>query len=159
MDHGFQTRDSITSLTRYTAAMHVRTTSAELARWLEREGGVWHVEGEAVLAASLPLPSPASALVDVLRKRPRHLALLAPDTSDLREDSPVTLSELSSAAHIVDGQRVFQLAWVEDDGTVQDSWLLAEQRGQAGRVDDGSAARSLLAAFRSGMGKKLTADS
>jgi hypothetical protein len=134
--------------------MHVRTTSAELAHWLEREGGVWHVEGEPALAASLPLPSPASALVEALRKRAMELAVLAPDRSelsDLGEDAPVTARELSSAAHVVDGQRVFQLAWVQKDGTVQDSWLLAEQRGQAGRVDDGTAARSVVAAFRAAL--------
>jgi hypothetical protein len=131
--------------------MHVRTTSGELAHWLEREGGVWHVEGEAVLAASLPLPSPASALVEALRKRAGELAVLAPDASelgDLGEDAPVTARELSSAAHVVDGQRVFQLAWVQKDGVVQDSWLLAEQRGQSGRVDNGAAARNVVAAFR-----------
>lgn len=131
--------------------MHVRTTSAELAHWLEREGGVWHVEGEVTLAASLPLPSPASSLVDVLRKRAGELAVLAPDMSELRdlgEDAPVTARELSSAAHVIDGQRVFQLAWVHPDGSVQDSWLLAEQKVRAGRVDDGAAARNVVAAFR-----------
>jgi hypothetical protein len=131
--------------------MHVRTTSAELAHWLEREGGVWHVEGEVTLASSLPLPSPASALVDALRKRGGNLAVLSPEKSelgDLGENAPVTARELSSAAHVVDGQRVFQLAWVHADGTVQDSWLLAEQRGPAGRGDDGAAARSVVAAFR-----------
>ena len=132
--------------------MHVRTTANELAAWLERAGGVWHVEGEAKLAASLPLPSPASALVDVLRKRSGALAVLAPDASTLSaldDDAPVTARELSSAAHVVDGQRVFQLAWVHDDGVVQDSWLLAEQQGPPpGSSDDNAAARSVVAAFR-----------
>ncbi|HSO34825.1 MAG TPA: hypothetical protein VLT33_19960 [Labilithrix sp.] len=132
--------------------MHVRTTASELAQWLERAGGVWHVEGESRLAASLPLPSPASALVDVLRRRAGALAVLAPETSALTElgdDAPVTARELSSAAHVVDGQRVFQLAWVHEDGVVQDSWLLAEQHGPApGSSDDNAAARSVVAAFR-----------
>jgi hypothetical protein len=131
--------------------MHVRTTSSELAHWLEREGGVWHVEGETALAASLPLPSPASTLVEALRKRGGDLTVLAPDPSELSalgEDAPVTARELSSAAHVVDGHRVFQLAWIQQDGTVQDSWLLAEQRALAGRVDDGAAARNVVAAFR-----------
>ena len=42
--------------------MHVRTTATELAQWLEHQGGLWHVEGEPVLAKSLPLPTPASSL-------------------------------------------------------------------------------------------------
>jgi hypothetical protein len=130
--------------------MHVRTTAMELASWLELAGGVWHVEGESKLAASLPLPSPASALVDALRRRSGALAVLAPDTlTALDEDASVTARELSSAAHLIDGQRVFQLAWVHDDGVVQDSWLLAEQHGPApGSGDDNAAARSVVAAFR-----------
>lgn len=131
--------------------MHVRTTSAELARWLEREGGSWHVEGEATLAGSVPLPAPASALVDILRKGSGELEVLAPDGSelvDLCEDAPVTARELTRAAHLIDGLRVFQLAWIRPDGTVQDSWLLAEQRVGAGRGDDGRAARKLVASFR-----------
>lgn len=129
--------------------MHVRTTAAELASWLERAGGVWHVEGESKLAASLPLPSPASALVEALRKRSDSLAVLAPDTLAVDQDASVTARELSRAAHLIDGQRVFQLAWVHDDGVVQDSWLLAEQHGPApGSSDDKAAARSVVAAFR-----------
>jgi hypothetical protein len=128
--------------------MHVRTTAAELAQWLEQQGGVWHVEGEPVLARSLPLPTPASSLVHALRKRQGELAVLVPDTTTLAEGSAVTASDITTAAHVVDGLRVFQLAWMGADGTAQDSWLLAEQRGRPGRVDDGAAARSVVAAFR-----------
>ncbi len=131
--------------------MYVRTTSMELARWLEREGGLWHVEGEATLAAALPLPAPATMLVEALRKTSAHLSVLAPDRSelaDLGEDAPVTERELTGAAHVVDGQRVFQLAWVRQDGTVQDSWLLVEQRRQTGRVDANAAAHDLVNSFR-----------
>ena len=131
--------------------MHVRTTSAELARWLEVEGGSWHVDGEDTLAGALPLPAPASSLVDLLRRRPGELKVLAPDRSELAElgeDAPVTARELTSAAHVIDGQRVFQLAWIRPDGIVQDSWLLAEQRASKGRGDDGGAARNLVASFR-----------
>ena len=131
--------------------MHVRTTATELARWLEQQGGVWHVEGEAVLEKSLPLPTPASSLVDALRKREGDLEVLAPDTATLAPDCPVTASDIASTAHLVDGQRVFQLAWVGADGTAQDSWLLAEQRGHSGRVDSGAAARNVVAAFRAAM--------
>ena len=110
---------------------------------------MWHVEGESKLAASLPLPSPASALVEALRKRSDSLAVLAPDTLAVDQDASVTARELSRAAHLIDGQRVFQLAWVHDDGVVQDSWLLAEQHGPApGSSDDKAAARSVVAAFR-----------
>ena len=138
--------------------MHVRTTAGELASWLEHAGGSWHVEGEAKLAAALPLPSPASALVDVLRKRRGSLAVLAPEAATLSargEDAPVTVRELSSVAHVIDGQRVFQLAWVHDDGVVQDSWLLAEQRSPSpGSTDDNAAARSVVAAFRAAASKR-----
>ena len=128
--------------------MNVRTTAAELAQWLEHQGGLWHVEGEPVLAKSLPLPTPASSLVDVLRRRLGHLAILAPEASDLDPDSPVSAPEIASAAHMIDGKRVFQLAWLDADGTPQDSWLLAEQQGKPGKGDGGAAARSLIAAFR-----------
>lgn len=134
--------------------MHVRTTATELARWLEQQGGLWHVEGEPVLAKSLPLPTPASSLVDVLRKRTGDLAVLVPDTCDLAEDCAVGAPEIATAAHVVDGQRVFQLAWLSPDGTAQDSWLLAEQRGQQGRGDNGAAAKNVVAAFRAAMTRR-----
>ena len=131
--------------------MHVRTTATELAQWLEQQGGVWHVEGEAVLSKSLPLPTPASSLVDALRKREGDLVVLAPETTTLAPDCAVTASEIATAAHVVDGLRVFQLAWMGPDGTAQDSWLLAEQRPQPGRADSGAAARNVVAAFRAAM--------
>jgi hypothetical protein len=131
--------------------MHVRTTATELARWLEQQGGTWHVEGEPVLAKSLPLPTPASSLVDVLRRRSADaadLAVLAPDAARFAEDASIGAHDIAATAHVVDGQRVFQLAWVRPDGTVADSWLLAEQQGRSGRVDNGDAARGVVAAFR-----------
>lgn len=128
--------------------MHVRTTATELAQWLEQQGGQWHVEGEAVLSKSLPLPTPASALVEVLRKRTGDLAVLAPETSALVEDAAVNAAEITAAAHVVDGLRVFQLSWIGADGAHADSWLLAEQRGQASRGDPTAAARTVVAAFR-----------
>ncbi len=126
----------------------MRTTATELAQWLEQQGGQWHVEGEAVLAKSLPLPTPASALVEVLRKRTGDLSVLAPETSSLAADASIGAAEIASTAHVVDGQRVFQLAWIGPDGTAADSWLLAEQRGQVARGDSTAAARTVVAAFR-----------
>ena len=134
--------------------MHVRTTATELAQWLEQQGGLWHVEGEPVLAKSLPLPTPASSLVEVLRKRSGDLAVLAPETSTFAEDASVTAAEIAAVVHVVDGQRVFQLAWLEPDGTAQDSWLLAEQRGHSGKGDGGAAARTVVAAFRAAMSRR-----
>jgi hypothetical protein len=132
--------------------MHVRTTAAELARWLEQQGGVWHVEGEPVLARSLPLPTTAASLVEVLRKRTgaaADLAVLAPETTAFSEDASVGAHEIATAAHVIDGLRVFQLAWIGQDGTLADSWLLAEQQHHPGRVDNtGDAARNVVAAFR-----------
>jgi hypothetical protein len=128
--------------------MHVRTTATELALWLEQQGGLWHVEGEPALAKSLPLPTPASSLVDVLRKRSQEIAILAPETTTLAEDSAVGAGEIATTAHVIDGQRVFQLAWIGPDGTVADSWLLAEQRGHSGRGDGGAAARNVVDRFR-----------
>jgi hypothetical protein len=130
--------------------MHVRTTATELAQWLEHQGGHWHVEGEPALAKSLPLPTPAYSLVDALRRRRGDLAILVPDVSDFAPDSAVSAPDIASTAHIVDGLRVFQLAWLGDDGTAQDSWLLAEQRGQAKSKggDNGAAAAKLIASFR-----------
>jgi hypothetical protein len=128
--------------------MHVRTTAPELARWLEQQGGEWHVEGELLLARSLPLPTTARSLVEVLRKRSDAVSLLAPDESAFTEGALVGADELGSAAHVIDGERVFQLAWIRPDGTVADSWLLAEQRAQKTRPDDGAAARGVVAAFR-----------
>ena len=135
--------------------MHVRTTATELAQWLEQQGGLWHVEGEPVLAKSLPLPTPASSLVEVLRRRAGDLEMLAPDATDLVPDSDVTAPDISTAAHVIDGQRVFQLAWVAPDGTAQDSWLLAEQqKEQSGTSDGGAAARTVVAAYRAAMSRR-----
>lgn len=134
--------------------MHVRTTATELAQWLEQQGGSWHVEGEPVLAKSLPLPTPASSLVDVLRRRSpdaSELVMLAPDATALTADAAVSASEIATAAHVIDGQRVFQLAWIRPDGTVADSWLLAEQESKPASVNDGAAARGVVAAFRAAM--------
>jgi hypothetical protein len=105
--------------------MQVRTTAVDLARWLEQTGGVWTVEGEPMLVQSLPVPAPAKVLAEALRKRPGELVLLAPDTCDLPDESYAGPTELRSAAHDIDGHRVFQLAWVGPDGQ-KDSWLLAE---------------------------------
>lgn len=132
--------------------MHVRTTAAELAQWLEVQGGVWHVEGEPALSKSLPLPTTAASLADVLRRRGPgtvDLAVLAPETSELSADASVASRELTSAAHVIDGKRVFQLAWIRPDGTHADSWLLAEQQPTLGRVDGYAAARNVVEAFRS----------
>lgn len=126
----------------------MRTTATELARWLEQQGGVWQVEGEPALAKSLPLPTPAQSLVEVLRKRNDGLAMLAPDTTTLAENASVLAHDIAGAAHVIDGQRVFQLAWIRADGTVADSWLLAEQQARKSRPDDGAAARGVVAAFR-----------
>src|SRR5438045_3278964 len=98
--------------------MHVRTTATELARWLEQQGGAWHVEGEPVLSRSLPLPTTASSLVHVLRKRSAEsadLSMLVPDTAPgglVTADAVVTSGEIASVAHVIDGKRVFQLAWI-----------------------------------------------
>jgi hypothetical protein len=137
--------------------MHVRTTATELAQWLEQHGGTWHVEGEPLLAKSLPLPTPASSLVEVLRRRgpeASELAVLAPETTTLAEDAPVSAHEIAATAHVIDGQRVFQLAWIRPDGTVADSWLLAEQESKPGSSDAGAAARNVVAAFRASMGTR-----
>jgi hypothetical protein len=136
--------------------MHVRTTTTELAAWLEREGGVWNVEGEPALASSLPIPSPASSLVHALRKREAEIEVLAPEAASLAdgaEGARLTARDLSSVAHVVDGQRVFQLAWITPEGTVLDSWLLAEQEGRPSRVDDSAAARGVVDAFRAAQGQ------
>jgi hypothetical protein len=133
--------------------MHVRTTATELAQWLELQGGAWHVEGEPVLSKSLPLPTTASSLVHVLRKRgsgDSDLAVLAPEPTTLPTDAVVTARDIAGAAHVIDGKRVFQLAWVLADGSVADSWLLVEEPPSPGRSDNG-AARSVVDAFRASL--------
>jgi hypothetical protein len=106
--------------------MHVRTTSEDLARWLEREGGLWTVEGEPSLARGLPQPAPAEGLARAIRDRGGELRILVPDASALDADARLTTQDLVRAAHDVDGHVVFQLAWVGHDGTLLDSWVLAE---------------------------------
>jgi len=129
--------------------MHARTTAGDLARWLAQQGGHWHVEGEPALSKSLPLPTPASSLVDVLTRRDGELAMLLPDASSLVADASLSPAEIANAAHLVDGARVFQLAWIEDSGELRDSWLLCEQRGVRGSYPDDDAATQVIAAFRS----------
>lgn len=128
--------------------MHARTTAGDLARWLAQQGGHWHVEGEPVLSKSLPLPTPASSLVDVLIRRDGELAMLLPDASPLVADAPLAPEQIANAAHLVDGSRVFQLAWIEDGGELRDSWLLCEQRSVRGSYPDDDAATQVIAAFR-----------
>ena len=128
--------------------MHARTTAGDLARWLAQQGGHWHVEGEPVLSKSLPLPTPASSLVDVLIRRDGELAMLLPGASPLAADAPLAPEQIANAAHLVDGSRVFQLAWIEDGGELRDSWLLCEQRSVLGSYPDDDAATQVIAAFR-----------
>jgi hypothetical protein len=106
--------------------MHVRTTAAELALWLDAHGGPWTVEGEPALAKSLPVPSPGSMLADALRQRGGELLVLAPDVGAFYENATIGHKEIRDAAFDVDGNRVFQLAWIEPDGTTKDAWLLCE---------------------------------
>lgn len=113
-------------LTRYNVGMHVRTSAAELARWLEQAGGTWTLEGEPALAKSLPVPAPGAVLADALRKRGGELVVLAPDVGAFLENATIVAKDIRDAAFDVDGQRVFQLAWLDADGTQKDSWLLAE---------------------------------
>ncbi len=127
--------------------MHARTTASDLARWIEQQGGHWHVEGEPALAKSLPMPAPASSLVDALARRDGSLAMLLPETCMLAADASIRAEEIASAAHVIDGQRVFQLSWVDADGTLRDSWLLCEQSKRLS-APDSDAATQVLAAFR-----------
>jgi hypothetical protein len=106
--------------------MNVRTTVDELARWLEKHGGTWTVEGEPALARSLPVPAPGAVLAEALRGRGGHLAILAPDVGAFYENAAISYTQLREASFDVDGMRVFQLAWLDPDGTTRDSWLLAE---------------------------------
>lgn len=128
--------------------MHARTTAGDLARWLAQQGGHWHVEGEPALSKSLPLPTPASSLVDVLIRRDGELAMLLPDACPLVPDASLAPEQIANAAHLVDGARVFQLAWIEDGGELRDSWLLCEQRSVRGSYPDDDAATQVIAAFR-----------
>lgn len=128
--------------------MHVRTTAAELAQWLEETGGSWHIEGELTLSKSLPLPAPASGVVEALRRRTGEIALLAPEDCGLDDGDWIAPEDIGMAAHMIDGERVFQCAWLHADGTMMDSWLLAEQQGLSGMRNIGAgAAASVIAAF------------
>ncbi len=119
-------RDARRELLSYTVGMNVRTPVDELARWLEKNGGTWTVEGEPALAKSLPVPAPGSVLADALRKRGGELAIMAPDVGAFHENAVITHAQIRDAAFDMDGMRVFQLAWVDADGSTKDSWLIAE---------------------------------
>lgn len=105
--------------------MFVRTTAQELARWLERAGGNWQVDGEPSLE-HLPQPAPAHGLAAALRKRRDELAVLAPDECPFPEGAVLGEHDLVRAAHDVNGSSVFQLSWIGPDGVSGDSWLVAE---------------------------------
>ena len=105
--------------------MFVRTTAQELARWLERAGGNWQVDGEPSLK-HLPQPAPAHGLAAALRKRVEELAVLAPTGCPFPEGAIVGERDLVRAAHDISGSSVFQLAWIGPDGVPGDSWLVAE---------------------------------
>ena len=105
--------------------MVLRTTAAELARWLERAGGYWQVHGEASLR-HLPQPAPAATLAAAVRQRNDALTILAPDGCPIAEGTVIGDRDLVRAAHDIDGHSVFQLAWVGADGAPTDAWLVAE---------------------------------
>lgn len=105
--------------------MFVRTTAEELARWLERAGGNWQVDGEPSLK-HLPQPAPAHGLAAAVRKRREELAVLAPAECPFPEGAIVGERDLVRVAHDVNGSSVFQLAWIGADGAPGDSWLVAE---------------------------------
>ena len=133
--------------------MQARTTARDFARWLEQQGGSWHVEGEPTLARSLPVPAPAAALAEALVRRDGLLALLVPESAGhVPTGALLAMHELPLAAHDIEGQRVFQLAWIAPDGGQADSWLVAEQlrtpTGSVRAVDSGREARDLLARLK-----------
>lgn len=127
--------------------MHLRTKAEDLARWLERQGGNWTVDGEPSLVRTLPVPASASSLAEVLRRRPSQLLVFAPETCGLPEHAYVGAAQLPTAAHLVDGHHVFQLAWVTPEG-VKDSWLLAEHDKTAPSDDGEATATRIVAGFR-----------
>ncbi len=106
------------------------------------------MEGEPALAKSLPMPAPASSLVDALSRRDGAIVLLLPDGCSVAPESTLTPHDIAAAAHVVDGQRVFQLAWIGPEGDPMDSWLLAEQRSMRLSDPGTDAARQVLDAFR-----------
>lgn len=129
--------------------MHVRTTAADLARWLERRGGNWTVDGEPALARTLPAPASAESLADALRRREGELLVLAPDGCGVAADTFVGPADLQGVAHVVEGQHVFQLAWVTPEG-IRDSWLLAEHDRTVPSGDGEMTAARIVAGFRQG---------
>ncbi len=129
--------------------MHVRTTALHLAHWLERRGGNWTVDGEPALARSLPAPASAVSLAEALRLRQGDLVVLAPDGCAFAEDTFVGPTELHSVAHVVEGNHVFQLAWVTPEG-IRDSWLLAEHDRNVPSGDGEVTAARIVAGFRQG---------
>jgi hypothetical protein len=129
--------------------MHVRTTALDLAKWIERRGGHWTVDGEPVLARSLPAPAHAASLAEALRKRPGELLVLVPDGAAFAEDAFVDMTELQGAAHMIEGQHVFQLAWVTPEG-IRDSWLVAEHDRTIPSGDREETAARIVAGFRQG---------
>lgn len=127
--------------------MFVRTTALALARWLERAGGNWQVDGEPSLK-HLPQPTPAHGLAAALRKRVEELAVLAPAECPFPEGAIVGERDLVRAAHDISGSSVFQLAWIGSDGVPGDSWLVAEHASMTDRrldvTQSGSAMIELL---------------
>jgi hypothetical protein len=106
--------------------MHVRTTAADLALWLDAHAGPWTIEGEPTLAKSLPVPAPGKMLAETLRQRGGDLQMLAPDVGAFHENATIGCKDIRDAAFDIDGNRVFQLAWIDPDGTTKDAWLLCE---------------------------------
>jgi hypothetical protein len=127
--------------------MHLRTTADDLARWLERQGGNWTVDGEPSLVRTLPSPTSAVSLAAVLRQRQGELLVFAPETCALPEHAYVGHAELPATAHLVEGHHVFQLAWVSPEGA-RDSWLLAEHDKMAPSGDGEATATRIVAGFK-----------
>jgi hypothetical protein len=56
---------------------HYEISSAELAQWLEQQGGWWNVDGDPLLTGRLPFPCPADELAAELRRLDRPLFVQA----------------------------------------------------------------------------------
>jgi hypothetical protein len=105
------------------SATHLDLDASELAGWLAKHGGdrLWTVDGDPRIMGTVSLPCSGRELAATLNQLGGRLRVFAP--AGAQASSP---DELEKLAELEYGELVFEVAWLREDGTPEQRWMLAQ---------------------------------
>jgi hypothetical protein len=118
---------------------HYVLPTAELARWLRRQGEEtwWNIDGDSVLNSYVMIPCTALTLADEVTRIPRPLLLAAKEPNAAGQ--PITANDLDRLVQFLHkpgavppelNPRFFHLSWADSD----EEWLIIEDPRTAASV-------------------------